>query len=518
MKTLVMPVHSFIKTSSSKITSFDFVVNDENDIILFWLDSLPTNNLQRIRMGTKTDFDEIKDSGFDGTNSMLLTADKSKDAMLKALSVDWITSKIYLIENDMIMAIDYDGKNKKTIIDAGANSWDLVLDPDSRKIFWSSMLRTIYVASMDGAAKKRFVTEHIEFASGLTVDYPSRRLYWCDIRKATIETVNLEGLDRQVVRKFSGIDEITQLPVSPMKLDIFQDELYVIMTNKTIYKLNKFGWRNDYEDLNNGPHKFKASHIKIIHTYKRNFTMSNPCRLNPCDKTALCFLSSTDPSGRTCNCPDHLFIQKNGTQVSCLSKSEIPSLCYKNCVNGGRCKYVNDSMVCECTARYEGEYCEQYICANHCKNHGHCSIPNLSKSMTSEQLKAKRICTCTAEWKGPLCEIASTVCKVSFLMLCLSMADLTYCISFRTLVSMEERATIKSSRTKRFGRLAFVQTTSTGLVAKAAQPCNVKTAERVATAAMITSSSISACVRMASLASLARWINAKTTARMADPV
>lgn len=413
-KITVMPVHSFIKTISSKITSFDFVINDDDDIILFWLDSLPTNTLQRIRMSTKTDFDQIKDSGFDGRNSTVLSADQLKDTVLKSLSIDWITSKVYLIENDMIKAVDFNGNNKRSIIDAGTNAWDLVLDPESRKVFWSTMMRVIYVASMDGSQKKRLVTENIEFASGLTIDYPSRRLYWCDLRKSTIETTTLEGLDRQIVRKFEGIDPLNQLPVSPMKLDIFEDELYVIMTNQTIYKLNKFGWKKDYEELNNGPYKFKASHIKIIHTFKKNESLPNPCLTNPCDETANCYLSSTDPLGRSCNCPDNLYIQKNGSHVTCLHRSQISSLCYKNCVNGGKCKYSGDEMICSCPSKYEGESCEHYICSEYCKNQGVCILPTNSRSLSTEQLKAIRLCHCLPDWKGVRCETSAKACEVSF--------------------------------------------------------------------------------------------------------
>lgn len=412
-KITVMPVHSFIKTNSSKIASFDFVINGDKDIILFWLDSMPTNTLQSIKISSKQDFDDIKDFGFGVKNSTVLSVGQLKDTILKALSIDWITSKIYLLENDLINAVDFDGKNKRTIIDAGMNAWDLVLDPESRKIFWSTMMRVIFVASMDGSQKKRLVTENVEYASGLAIDYPARRLYWCDLRKSTIETTTLDGADRQIVRRFEETDSLSQLPVSPVKLDIFEDELYVIMTNQTIFKLNKFGWKKDYEELNHGPYKFKASYIKIIHTLKRNESLLNPCILNPCDDSAICYLSSTDQLGRSCNCPDNLYIQKNGSHVTCLHRSEIPSLCYKNCVNGGKCKYDKDEMVCDCPSKYDGEYCEHYICSEYCKNQGVCILPSNSKTLTAAQLKSKISCHCLPQWKGTRCDIPASACIVS---------------------------------------------------------------------------------------------------------
>lgn len=374
---------------------------------------MPTNILQKIKMSTKQDFDGIKDSGFDGRNSTVLSSERLKDTVLKSLSLDWITSKIYLIENDMIKAVDFNGNNKRTIIDAGPNAWDLILDPESKRIFWSTMLRVIFVSSMDGSQKRRFVSDNIEFASGLTIDHASKRLYWCDLRKSTIESTTLDGADRQTVRKFVDIDPLSQLPVSPLKLDLYEDDLYVIMTNQTIYKLNKFGLKKDYEELNDGPYKFKASHIKIIHTFKKKESSLNPCALNPCDKSAICYLSSTDSLGRSCNCPDNLYIQKNGSHVTCMHRSEIPSLCYKNCVNEGKCKYVQDEMVCECQSKYEGEFCENYICSEYCYHQGVCVLPSNSKSLSTVQQKSKRMCHCLPQWKGTRCEIPATACVVS---------------------------------------------------------------------------------------------------------
>lgn len=421
----VIPMHSFINTNSSKITSFDFAINSDEEVTIFWLDSMPTNSLERLRMDIRSDLSKISDGGLDGRNSTILTADKLKDTMFRSLSIDWVTSKIYLLENDMIrtvndmiVVVDYDGKNRRSIIDAGVNSWDIVVDPESRKIFWSTMMRVIYFGSMDGAEKKRLITENIEFASGLAIDHPSRRLYWCDLRKSTIETSKLDGTDRHIVRKFDEIDSISQLPVSPLKLDVFEDELFVVMTNQTIYKLNKFNWR-DHEELNHNSHQFKASRIKVMHMLKRISSLPNPCLKNPCDPTAICYLSSTDPLGRSCNCPDNLYIQKNGSHVTCRHRSEISSLCYKSCVNGGECQYKRDEqstdiMFCKCPARYEGEFCEHFLCSNYCKNMGICLLPNIRKSYTTDQLKAGRKCHCPPDWDGPQCEISKKACQVCY--------------------------------------------------------------------------------------------------------
>lgn len=413
-KKTVMPIHSYIKTNSSKITSFDYAIDDDKNILFFWLDSMPTNNLQKWILKSQENFDEIKNIGFDATNAKILTQNKQKNSVLKSMSVDWVTRKIYLIENDMIKTVDFDGNNLRTLIDGGINCWDIIVDPESRKMFWSSMMRSIYVASMDGSTRRRLIYENLQFASGLSIDFPSRRLYWCDVRKATIESTNLEGKDRQIIKTFDGINPITQLVVSPVKLDIFEDDLYVALSNQTIYKLNKFGWKDDIEEISGGPYRFKASQIKVVHRFKHNSTLPNPCVLFPCHESAICYLSSIEQHGRSCNCPDNLYIQKNGTHVSCHHRTEIASLCYKPCTNGGKCKYVSDyEMKCECPPQFEGENCEHFICSEYCKNGGSCTFPRITPATTTAELKAKRNCTCRPDFKGPKCEIPASICGVS---------------------------------------------------------------------------------------------------------
>lgn len=56
----------------------------------------------------------------------------------------------------------------------------------------------IAVAGMDGKNISIFVSENLKAPQSLTIDYPTNRLYWVDIKLKLIETIRLDGTDRRV--------------------------------------------------------------------------------------------------------------------------------------------------------------------------------------------------------------------------------------------------------------------------------------------------------------------------------
>jgi integrin beta 2 len=373
---------------------------------------MPINNLYSVNVSAKLDLSNVKEDGFQLRDVTVLSKNKPKENILKSLALDWINNKIYLIENDMIKAMNVDGNGKKTILDAGRNSWDLILDPTSRQVIWSTMLRIIYIASMDGSSKRVLIYENVEFASGLAIDQPARRLYWCDIRKSTIETTLLDGSDRHIIRQYKSLD-LYGLPIGPFKLDVFEDELFVVFSNQTIYKMNKFGKPNRDEEVFHGVYLHKSSHLKIVHPLLRNAVINNPCTKNPCDQSAICLLS-TNQLERTCTCPDDkIDILKNKETVSCVEKYTVAGACSKKCFNNGKCQFEGGFQKCVCPPKYEGDQCEHYICSGHCSNNGVCLLPSdkILASMTLEEAKNQRRCKCKNEWTGETCSIPMKLCQ-----------------------------------------------------------------------------------------------------------
>ena len=57
----------------------------------------------------------------------------------------------------------------------------------------------IETAWMDGSHNKVFVDSNLHWPTGLTVDYTNRQLYWCDAALDKIESINLDGTNRQLI-------------------------------------------------------------------------------------------------------------------------------------------------------------------------------------------------------------------------------------------------------------------------------------------------------------------------------
>lgn len=63
--------------------------------------------------------------------------------------------------------------------------------------FWSKEGQ-IERAWMNGENREIFVATKIKWASGLTIDYTNKLLYWCDAYHNTIESIGLDRNNRKV--------------------------------------------------------------------------------------------------------------------------------------------------------------------------------------------------------------------------------------------------------------------------------------------------------------------------------
>jgi Low-density lipoprotein receptor repeat class B len=72
-------------------------------------------------------------------------------------------------------------------------------------MFWSDWgaKPRIETARMDGSERRTLVDKMVQWPTGLAIDYPARRLYWTDPKALTVSSVDLEGKDRHLVKKFT---------------------------------------------------------------------------------------------------------------------------------------------------------------------------------------------------------------------------------------------------------------------------------------------------------------------------
>lgn len=120
------------------------------------------------------------------------------------LAVDWIAKRLYIIDSldNHIYSTNLDGGERIKITDTGPNPLDIVVEPSSRVMIWSTLDNGIISDSLDGSNKQTLILHGVEWPTSLCIDYPTQRLYWADQRKGTVETSLLNGMDRHIIKRF----------------------------------------------------------------------------------------------------------------------------------------------------------------------------------------------------------------------------------------------------------------------------------------------------------------------------
>lgn len=115
-----------------------------------------------------------------------------------------MNQRLYIIDaaTNSIISTRLDGDEHVHIVDTGLHPIEIVLEPISKIIIWSTLEDGIISASMDGTNKQALIQRGVEWPTGLAVDIPTQRLFWADFRLGTIETALLNGKDRHIVKHF----------------------------------------------------------------------------------------------------------------------------------------------------------------------------------------------------------------------------------------------------------------------------------------------------------------------------
>ena len=72
---------------------------------------------------------------------------------------------------------------------------------------------------MDGENRTAIITEDVWWPNGLTIDFTLNRLYWIDAKLKRVETCDINGRHRVLVRKLS-------FTAHPFAISVFEDNIY----------------------------------------------------------------------------------------------------------------------------------------------------------------------------------------------------------------------------------------------------------------------------------------------------
>lgn len=221
---------------------------------------------------------------------------------MTGLAVDWVGRNLYFIDGTQrsvkVVSLKNSSHVKTVVKDLHSLPTDVVVDPKNGVLYlalWSDvspMRGEIFSGFMDGTGGKTFVNESIHWPIGLTVNYETNRLFWCDQHKQTIESVDFQGNHRNIF-------EIQATQPSALAL-ITHSDFYVVSRTDGVIK----HFKNDV--LINTINK-TSSEIFAIKLFepRRNFTKNQPC--NKCDN--LCLLGANNSA--LCACADGFKYQHN---------------------------------------------------------------------------------------------------------------------------------------------------------------------------------------------------------------
>ncbi|XP_028815649.1 pro-epidermal growth factor isoform X3 [Denticeps clupeoides] len=155
----------------------------------------------------------------------------------EGLAVDWVSRKLYWTDRGLstIERSSLNGQNREVIMNKDIRKpRGIVIHPQAQKLFWTDMGGSPVVASADlaGGHRRVLARDGLLAPSGLALDYSPGRVYWCDQRRGTLESTNLDGTDRR---------KLTENQVGhPFDLTVFEDLLWVSdMEGHLLFKLHK---------------------------------------------------------------------------------------------------------------------------------------------------------------------------------------------------------------------------------------------------------------------------------------
>lgn len=225
------------------------------------------------------------------------------EAIITALTVDWKAKNLYFADarRESLRVTKLDGRYPKTITTQNARFVvSLVTNPNLGLIYWIEITprHLIMVADMSGENVKVLVDTHIDNPTGLAIDYYLEgRLFWCDEKMNTIESVRPDGSDRQKITH--------NFLVHPFKIDIFESSIFwFTQQDGSIHKMDKFGRGSSMTLVQNLD---LAEDIKVFNSLKYTNDVANPCENSNCSH--LCLLKPNNDY--ECACPDNTYFVNN---------------------------------------------------------------------------------------------------------------------------------------------------------------------------------------------------------------
>ncbi|XP_077986932.1 low-density lipoprotein receptor-related protein 4-like [Glandiceps talaboti] len=233
---------------------------------------------------------------------------------VEGLCFDWIGKQLYLTTsqpNQIIVAL-LNGANKVLIESDMYEVKAIVLDPKHRNMYWTDWgsVPKIEKSGMDGSMREIIVRKDLQWPNGLTIDFTTERLFWIDGRLKVLESCDLFGNDRQMVRE-KGLGH-------PFSVTVFEDRVYWSdWDTQSIHSTFKFTGTEQTTVVSS----WKPTDIKVFHPLRQpDIEEPGLCfENNAAVCSDFCLLSPIATSGFICACPGDKYLDIDGHRCIGLS-------------------------------------------------------------------------------------------------------------------------------------------------------------------------------------------------------
>lgn len=100
-------------------------------------------------------------------------------------------------------------------------------------IYWSECgaWPKIEKSQLDGSGRQVIVSKGLVWPTGIAIDRPAKRIYWADPKAMKVESVNLEGRHRHLVKAFT--------PGEAFRIFLLHIIIYYLFTKQTCIQLHE---------------------------------------------------------------------------------------------------------------------------------------------------------------------------------------------------------------------------------------------------------------------------------------
>ncbi|CAI8030562.1 Low-density lipoprotein receptor-related protein 4 [Geodia barretti] len=294
--------------------------------------------------------DAINRAALDGTGASY-TLVSSYISAVDDIAVDWVADNIYWIDAiwARIEVANLNGKFRAEIVRVGPNTnpRGIAVDPERRFMFWTDWGSDpkIERADMDGENRMSIVTVDLLQPFGITVDYDSLRIYWCDSGSNSIQYASLDGNGRNVLltQDTDGLVGVFSLTVSGSSLFWANSETNAVyVTHKT--RGNEESGTDTTIVYDN--FEYTIGGIEAVSSGRQGDVI-NPCDGSTCEE--LCLLS-TNSLGYKCVSAD------NTPQVT-PEAGYCADANYSECCTHGQCAGYPATCFCDDNCYDRGDCC-----------------------------------------------------------------------------------------------------------------------------------------------------------------